>query len=343
MKSSVFGKLPDGRNVKVFKLQNEAVTAEILNYGAVIRALYTPDRNGNLADIILGYDSFEPYINNPTFMGSAVGRYANRIANGSFNLDGKWYQLEKNNGPCCLHGGINQPLQKVLWDAIVVDDHTLELSHKSLSMIDGFPGNVDFKIIYRLTRENELIIEYHAETDEKTVINLTNHSYFNLSGKNQSILDHQLMIKADEILKVDKYQVPMEAMPVEGTPFDFRVPKMVGRDIHEEEEQLRIGHGYDSNWIINPEMHQRKHAVQLLHSSSGRKVDVFTSEPGIQIYTANHLDHIGKQGFHYQKHYGICLETQHYPDSPNRPEFPSTILEPGKKFRSETIFRIGID
>ncbi|MEQ9219796.1 MAG: aldose epimerase family protein [Cyclobacteriaceae bacterium] len=342
MKSTVFGKLPDGKDVRIFTLQNGDVTVKILNYGAVIQSLLAPDSQGNLADIILGYDTFDPYISNPTFMGAVAGRYANRIASATFELDGKRYNLARNNGPNSLHGGVNKPLHQVWWEPWTIDDHTLELTHKSAAMDDGFPGNVIFKITYSLSKKNELSIHYQAETNEPTVINLTNHSYFNLSGKNQSIYDHELIIHSPEILKLNDHQIPINFMPVAGTPFDFRRPKPVGRDINADNEQLKIGNGYDVNWVVNPEMTQKKHVASLSHPSTGRKLDVYTSEPGIQVYTANYLDHTGKGGLHYQKHYGICLETQHYPDSPNRPEFPSTVLRPGEIFRSETIFQCGI-
>ena len=342
MKSTVFGKLPDGKDVRIFTLQNGDVTVKILNYGAVIQSMVAPDRLGNLADIILGYDSFAPYISNPTFMGAVAGRYANRIANGTFELDGKRYNLARNNGPNSLHGGINQPLHQAWWEPWTVDDHTLELTHKSKAMEDGFPGNVNFKITYSLSKQNELSIQYRAETDEPTVINLTNHSYFNLSGKNQLIYDHELMINSQEILKLNEYQIPINYMPVTGTPYDFSKPKQVGQDIQAQHEQLKIGNGYDVNWVVNPEMKPKKHVASLSHPRTGRKLDVFTSEPGLQVYTANYLDHPGKGGQHYQKHFGICLETQHYPDSPNRPEFPTTVLRPREVFQSETIFQCGV-
>ncbi len=342
MKSFVFGKLPDGKEVRLFTLQNDSMTVEILNYGAIIKSLFTTDREGNIADIILGYDSFTPYISNSTFMGCVAGRYANRIANATFELDGKRYNLARNNGPNSLHGGINKPLHHVCWEPWTIDDQTLELTHMSRAMDDGFPGNVTFKITYGLTKNNELSIQYKAETDEPTVINLTNHSYFNLSGKNQRVFDHELTVNSKEILKLNEFQVPVNYMSVTGTPFDFSRPKPIGRDIGANDEQLKIGQGYDVNWVVNPEMTSKKHVANLRHQATGRILDVFTSEPGIQIYTANHLDHIGKRGRHYQKHYGVCLETQHYPDSPNRPEFPSTVLRPGEVFSSETIFQFGI-
>ncbi len=342
MKAIIFGQLDNGQDVTQYTLENGQIQIEILNYGAIIRSLFVPDQNGHADDIVLGYDTLEPYLKNPANLGCIIGRFANRIAEGRFEIDGVRYELIKNNGPCSLHGGENQPLHRVSWDALVKGQNTLELSHRSLDMADGFPGNVDFKVTYSLSDQQEFSIKYEATTDKKTVINLTNHGYFNLSGKHQDILDHELQIKGSKAIRLNEYQLPMEIMDISNSPLDFRVLKEIGRDINLAHEQLKIGHGYDNNWVVNPKMAPHKHVGKLVHRPSGRSLDVYTSEPGIQIYTANHLDLKGKEGRHYQKHHGVCLETQHYPDSPNRPDFPSTLLNPGETFKSETIFKFSL-
>ena len=329
--------------ISLFKLKNKnGLQVEISNFGGVIKSIFTPDKNGKFDDIILGYDTINPYLDNPAFMGCIVGRYANRIDQGTFEIDRKRYQLDLNNGNCSLHGGVNAPFHKALWKVGESNESLLKLTHKSKSMEDGFPGNLDLTVTYSLSDLNELMIKYEAQTDEKTVINLTNHSYFNLNGGKSSILNHYLSIDSESFHPTNKDQIPLTEESVSGTPFDFRQPKLIGAQINDHHDQIKLAEGYDHNWIINPQLNGIKKVATLFEKESGRKMDVKTDQPGIQVYTGNHVNMTGKKGQKYSKHWGICLETQHYPNSPNRPDFPTTLLEPGKHFETTTIFSFGL-
>ena len=320
------------------------VEVRAMNYGGIILSIRVPDRKGEFADIVLGHDTLEGYIPNPPYLGAIVGRYANRIANGTFTLDGKTYNLPKNDGPNTLHGGIDRTFNKVVWDGEALKGKTgVAFSYLSKDGEEGFPGNCKVKVTYTLTDTNELVIEYEATTDKATPINLSQHSYFNLAGEGTSdILNHELMLNADRFTPVDKNLIPTgELRSVKGTPFDFTTPTRIGARIDDSYEQMVLGHGYDHNFILNSKGTGLTHAARVYEPTSGRVMEVSTTQPAVQFYTGNFLDGTvtGKQGHVYKRRYGLCLETQHYPDSPNHPDFPSTILKPGDTFRSKTVFK----
>lgn len=317
-----------------------------MNYGGIILSIRVPDRKGEFADVVLGHDSLEGYTPNPPYFGAIVGRYANRIANGTFTLDGKTYTLPKNDGPNTLHGGTTRTFDRVVWDAEPLKGKTgVAFSYLSKDGDDGFPGNLKMKVTYTLTDGNALIIDYEATTDKATPINVSQHSYFNLKGEgNGDILDHEIMINADRFTPVDKNLIPTgELRPVKGTPFDFTTPTKIGARINDNYEQLVLGHGYDHNFVINshPEQSGLKLAARVHEPTSGRTLEVWTTQPGVQFYTGNFLDGkvVGKNGHAYQRRNGFCLETQHFPDSPNHPDFPSTILRPGETFHQTAVFK----
>ena len=316
-----------------------------MNYGAIILSMRVPDRKGQLADIVLGHDTLEGYIPNPPYIGALVGRYANRIANGTFTLDGKTYTLPKNDGPNTLHGGIKRTFDKVVWDGEAKKGGKPGVTFTFVSKDgeEGFPGNVKVKVTYTLNDDNELVIDYEATTDKATPINLTQHSYFNLAGEGTSdILNHEIMINADRFTPVDKNLIPTgELRPVKGTPLDFTTSTKIGARIDDDYEQLVLGHGYDHNFVINRQGDGMALAARVYEPTSGRVLEVSTTQPGVQFYSGNFLDGTvtGKQGHVYKRRYGFCLETQHFPDSPNHPEFPSTILRPGETFQSKTAFK----
>lgn len=317
-----------------------------MNYGGIILSIRVPDRKGEFADVVLGHDSLEGYTPNPPYFGAIVGRYANRIANGTFTLDGKTYTLPKNDGPNTLHGGTTRTFDRVVWDAEPLKGKTgVAFSYLSKDGDDGFPGNLKMKVTYTLTDGNALIIDYEATTDKATPINVSQHSYFNLKGEgNGDILDHEIMINADRFTPVDKNLIPTgELRPVKGTPFDFTTPTKIGARINDNYEQLVLGHGYDHNFVINshPEQSGLKLAARVHEPTSGRTLEVWTTQPGVQFYTGNFLDGkvVGKNGHAYQRRNGFCLETQHFPDSPNHPDFPSTILKPGETFHQTAVFK----
>lgn len=317
-----------------------------MNYGGIILSIRVPDRKGEFADVVLGHDSLEGYTPNPPYFGAIVGRYANRIANGTFTLDGKTYTLPKNDGPNTLHGGTTRTFDRVVWDAEPLKGKTgVAFSYLSKDGDDGFPGNLKMKVTYTLTDGNALIIDYEATTDKATPINVSQHSYFNLKGEgNGDILDHEIMINADRFTPVDKNLIPTgELRPVKGTPFDFTTPTKIGARINDNYEQLVLGHGYDHNFVINshPEQSGLKLAARVHEPTSGRTLEVWTTQPGVQFYTGNFLDGkvVGKNGHVYQRRNGFCLETQHFPDSPNHPDFPSTILKPGETFHQTAVFK----
>src|SRR5579871_2393899 len=335
----------DGRPVTLYTLTNaHGVEVRAMNYGGIIVSLRVPDRKGELADIVLGHEDLKGYTPNPPYFGVIVGRYANRIANGRFTLDGKTYDLPKNDGPNTLHGGTTNTFDRVLWDAEPLKGKTgVAFRYLSKDGDDGFPGNVSAKVTYTLNDANELTIDYEATTDKATPINLSQHSYFNLAGEgNGDILGHEMMINADRFTPVDKYLIPTgELRAVKGTPFDFTTPAKIGARIEDKDEQLTLGKGYDHNFVLNRKGAGMSLAARVYEPTSGRVMEVSTTQPGVQFYSGNFLDGTvtGKQGHVYRHRYGFCLETQHYPDSPNHPDFPSTILKPGEKFHQTTVFK----
>jgi aldose 1-epimerase len=319
--------------------------AAITNYGAIVTSLRTPDRNGQFADIVLGFDSLDPYLKTHPYFGAVVGRYGNRIAKGRFTLNGKEYQLATNNGPNSLHGGI-RGFDKRVWTPRDVSKDgvpALELTYLSKDKEEGYPGNLTAKVTYTLTENNELRLDYEITTDQDTIHNVTNHSYFNLAGQGEgAILDHQVEINADRFTPVDATLIPTGALQnVEGTPFDFRKSTPIGARIDQKDEQLVRGKGYDHNFVLNGPQGELSPAVKVYEPKSGRVMEVLTTQPGVQFYTGNFLDGTltGKGGKKYDFRYGFCLETQHFPDSPNKPQFPSVVLKPDTPFRSTTIYR----
>lgn len=330
--------------LKTISLKNSNnITVEILNYGGIIKSIIMPDATGKIDDIVLGFDVAEDYLNEHPYFGAIIGRYANRIANGAFSLDGKEYKLIQNHGNNTLHGGIDT-FDKKFWDYEIMDsDNTISLvlSLQSPDMDEGFPGKLNVRVLYTLTNENELIIEYEATVDKPTVINMTNHSYFNLHGNtSQTIDDHILQIHANDFTPVNSSQIPTgEIRSVNNSAFDFRTPKKIEKDINNSDEQLKIGNGYDHNYVLHNQGKLELAAI-VVEPKSGRKLEVLTKEPGMQFYSGNWLEGIsGKNRIQYKKRHGFCLETQHYPDSPNHPEFPSTRLNKGEKFYSKTIYK----
>jgi len=334
-----FGQTADGAAVDLYTLTDGKVEVRITNYGGIIVSLRTPDRNGKLDDVVLGYDSFEGYRANPAYFGAIIGRYANRIAHGSFQLDGKTYSVPKNDGDNALHGGI-RGFNKVVWTASEIKDG-IELTYVSKDGEQGFPGTLSTTVRYVL-EGGALRIEYSATTDKDTVLNLTNHSYFNLAGQSKGeVLGHMVKIDASRFTPVDAALIPTgELKPVQGTPFDFRTPHAIGERIDAKDEQLRLGLGYDHNFVLDHPEGRLSEAAEVYEPTTGRILRVLTTEPAVQLYTGNHLDGsiTGKQGVVYKPRFAFCLETQHFPDSPNHPSFPSTELKPGQKFHSVTIF-----
>src|SRR5580658_56366 len=342
MQKQSFGKTEDGQQVDLYILTNKhGMQAAITNYGGTVVSLKVPDRSGKLDDVVLGYDTLDGYATGKAYIGATVGRYANRIAHASFTLDGNTYTLSKNDGDNHLHGGFN----KRVWTAKDVSGpagQALELTYLSKDGEESFPGNLSVKVVYALTDKNELKIDYTATTDKDTVLNLTNHAYFNLAGQgNGDILQQQLMITADRFTPVDATSIPTgEIRSVKGTPFDFTTATAIGARIDQEDQQLKLGHGYDHNWVLSSEPRALSLAAQAYDPHSGRMLEVLTTEPGIQFYTGNFLDGIqGRNGKVYNRRYAFCLETQHFPDSPNHPNFPSTVLKPGQRFESTTVYK----
>lgn len=328
----------DGKEVIEYTLSNgNGVSVKILNYGGTITHLVTPDKNGTAGDVVLGYDSLSGYqqTGNPYF-GSLIGRYGNRIANGKFTLDGKSYTLAQNNNGNTLHGGL-KGFDKVVWTGAPASDSSLKLTYDSKDGEEGYPGNLHVEVVYTLTGNNELKIDYKATTDKATPLNLTNHAYYNLSaGADSTVLDHELMLKADKYTAVNDKLIPTGQLPdVKGTPMDFTTSKRIGNDI------AKVPGGFDHNWVLS-----KGAGLELIgalyHPGSGRYMEVFTTEPGVQFYSGNFLDGTLKNtkgGKTYVKHAGLCLETQHFPDSPNQPSFPSTILKPGETYTQTTIYK----
>lgn len=337
---SSFGKTKQDQPVDLYTLTNtNGMTVKITNYGGIVTSLQVPDKNGQLEDVVLGFDSLDKYLEGHPYFGALVGRYGNRIAKGKFTLNGTEYQLAANNGENHLHGGI-KGFDKVVWNAEIVKKENevgIKLSYLSKDGEEGYPGNLSAVVIYTLTKNNELKIQYEAETDKPTPVNLTHHSYFNLKGAgNGDILGHLMTISADRFTPVDEGLIPTgELKSVKDTPMDFTVPKAIGERIN------RVKGGYDHNYVLNDWDGSLKRAAKVVEPVSGRVMEVWTTEPGLQFYTGNFLDGTitGKNGKVYHKHYGFCLETQHFPDSPNKPEFPLTILKPGEKYTHTTIYR----
>lgn len=353
LKPEPFGQVPDGQPVALYTLTNAAgLEVRIITYGGIIVGLKAPDRHGRLADVVLGYDDLDGYLaDGKTYFGALIGRYANRIAAGSFELNGVLCTLHQNDGNNSLHGG-RYGFDKKVWEvleAVSSEACRLRLRYASTDGEEGYPGRLITEVTYSLTSDNALRIDYTAATDRDTVLNLTNHSYFNLKGAgNGDILDHELTLNADRFTPTDAGAIPTgELRAVQGTPMDFRQPSAVGARIGQDDEQLRFGQGYDHNWVLNRSGDVRDmgeglaFAARLHEPASGRVLEVFTTEPGVQFYSGNFLDgsNIGKGGRAYPHRGALCLETQHFPDSPHHPEFPSTVLRPGQTFRQTTVFR----
>jgi aldose 1-epimerase len=343
---NLYGTTPDGQKVLAYTLANRnGVEARIITYGGILISLRVPDRTGTLADVVLGYDTLEGYLADKTYQGAVIGRCAGRLSGAAFTLNGKRYPLAANNGTAHIHGGL-RGFDKVIW---VVDEResdpgrSLTLRHRSPDGDEGYPGTLDVRVAYSLSEENDLFIEYAASTNKPTIVNLTQHAYFNLAGPaGGSILDHELFVDADRFLPIDQNLIPTgKTRPVKGTPMDFTSPAPIGARINADDEQIRRARGYDQNWVLNPSKKELRIAAVLHHRASGRFMGVFTTEPGLQVYSGNFLDGsaVGKGGTPLTYRKGLCLETQHFPDAPNRPEFPSIVLEPGSILQSTTVYR----
>lgn len=341
-----FGTTPEGEQVELYTLKNEnGMEVEIITYGGRITSLKAPDKNGNFQNVVLGFDSLEDYLSENPYFGALIGRYGNRIEKGKFSLDGETYSLPQNDGENHLHGG-EKGFDKVVWQAEEGEENnSLKLTYISEDMEQGYPGRLETVVTYTLNDDNSLDVFYRATTDKKTIVNLTQHAYFNLSADfDKTILDHVVEINADTFLPVDETLIPTgEIKEVAGTPFDFREPKTIGKDIDKEgeNEQLRRGLGYDHCWVLNEQDRGMRFAASAHHPGSGRLLEVHTNEPGIQLYTGNFLDGTLSQpgGGTYAHRTGFCLETQHYPNSPNEEGFPSVVLEPGETYSSKTSFK----
>lgn len=339
-----FGQTPDGKDVYLFTLRNtKGAQALISNYGGIVTSLKVPDRSGKLGDVVLGFDNLADYIKDSPFFGALIGRYGNRIARGKFTLDGKEYTLATNNYPNALHGGV-KGFDKVVWEPAILagpEGPSLKLTYLSKDGEEGYPGNLSVTVVYTLTEDNGLKVDYTATTDKDTVVNLTQHSYFNLAGKGL-ILDHVVMIPADKFTPVDSTLIPTgELKPVDGTPFDFRKPTAIGARINQDDEQLKFGKGYDHNWVINKPMGEFGLMARVTEPTTGRVMEVLSTEPGLQFYSGNFLDGTlkGKGGQVYQFRSGFCMEPQHFPDSPNKLQFPSVVLKPGQTYRNTIVYR----
>ncbi|HEY0365479.1 MAG TPA: aldose epimerase family protein [Pyrinomonadaceae bacterium] len=341
-----FGKTSDGQQVDVYTLRNtRGAEAKIMNYGAIVVSLKVPDRSGKFDDVVLGFNDFDSYLKNDPYFGAIVGRYGNRIAKGRFTLNGVEYKLATNNGENHLHGGI-KGFDKVVWTGREMKSTAgpaVVLTYLSKDGEEGYPGNLNVRVVYTLTNNNELKIDYTATTDKDTVTNLTHHSYFNLAGEgNGDILNHLVTINGNRFVPIDAGSIPIgELRRVAGTPFDFLKATAIGARINQDDEQLKFGQGYDHTWVINGRMGVLRLAATAYEATSGRVMQVWTTEPGMQFYTGNFLDgtKTGKSGKVYQRRFGFCFETQHYPDSPNQPSFPTTTLRKGQTFKSTTIYR----
>ncbi|HJU57042.1 MAG TPA: aldose epimerase family protein [Pyrinomonadaceae bacterium] len=336
----------DGKEVSIYTLTNrKGAEARITNYGGIVVSLRVPDRKGQMDDVVLGFDTLDEYVaGNPPYFGAIIGRYANRIALGRFKLNGVEYKLATNNDPNHLHGGV-KGFDKVVWDARPLKTRTgaaLELTYLSRDGEEGYPGNLRARVVYTLTDTNDLRVDYTATTDKDTVVTLTHHGYFNLKGQgNGDILDHQLTLNASRFTPIDATSIPLgELRSVKGTPFDFTTRTAIGARIDQDDEQIKNGSGYDHNYVINGRNGVLRRAAEAYEATTGRVMEVWTTEPGVQLYTGNFLTGLkGKDGKTYARRNGFCLETQHYPDSPNHPNFPTTVLRRGGRLRSTTIYK----
>jgi len=340
-----FGKTADERTIDLYTLTNShGMRVAITNYGGIIVSIVVADRNGKPGDVVLGFDNLEGYLSKEPYFGALIGRYGNRIGNARFKLDGAEYKLPANDGPNSLHGGL-RGFDKRVWTAREIhgEHPALELTYLSKDGEEGYPGNLSAKVVYSLTEDNALRIDYTATTDKDTVLNLTNHSYFNLAGEgNGDILKHEIMINADRFTPIDSTLIPTgELRKVENTPFDFRRPALIGTRVDANDEQIKFGKGYDHNYVLSRSGAGLSLAARVTDSESGRVLEVRTTQPGLQFYTGNFLDGSihGKGGKPYGRRSAFCLETQHFPDSPNKPSFPSTVLKPGETYRESTVFR----
>lgn len=346
VKKESFGTTPDGQPVELYTLTNRhGAQARIATRGGAVVSLKVPDRAGRFDDVVLGFDTLEGYLNDTKYIGVLIGRYGNRIAKGRFTLNGVGYKLATNNGENHLHGGV-RGFDKVIWRARPLrmrNGAALELSYLSRDGEEGYPGNLSVRVVYTLTDADELRIDYSATTDKDTVVNLTQHNYYNLAGQGHGdILGHQLRINASRFTPTDANSIPTgELRGVRGTPFDFTRPHAIGERINQPNEQLKFGNGYDHNFVLDGQMGRLHRAASVYEPTTGRVMEVWTSEPGMQLYTGNFLDgsETGKDGQVYQQHDGFCLETQHFPDSPNHPRFPSTVLRRGARYQTTTIYK----
>lgn len=337
IKKEPFGDV-NGQAVELFTLSNKnGMTVKITNYGGIVTHLFTPDKKGNNENIVLGFEDLEGYLGDHPYFGAIIGRVGNRIANGKFSLEGNLYELYVNNGPNHLHGG-KEGFDKKIWKATPYENKefvALRLNYLSKNMEEGYPGNLDVTVEYRLTSENELVIEYLAESDKLTHVNLTQHNYYNLNGCKKNIHDHIVQINAEKFTEVGENSIPTgRIFDVENTPLDFRTPKRVGDDIE------KVEGGFDHNYVVNENSKDLKKIAHVYDPDSGRTMDVKTTEPGVQFYTGNFLDGtlVGTDGIRYEKQFGLCLETQHFPNTPNIPHFPSTLLQPGNKYSHLTVY-----
>ena len=346
LKKADFVSEVNGKPTDLYVLKNaKGAEACITNWGGRWVSMMVPDKNGKMIDVVLGYDKLQDYISSTGNFGALIGRYGNRIANGKFTLDGTEYTLPQNDKTNCLHGGPNG-FDRQLWDAKQLSDNSVELTYLSKDGEAGFPGNLNVKVTYTLTDDNAMDIKYEATTDKKTIVNLTHHSYFNLSGvPGSTIMDHQLSINADQYTPVDELFIPTGISPVEGTPMDLHQPITIGDRIDGDFEQLVKAGGYDHNWVLNTKGDVTRKCASLKSPKTGIVLDVYTNEPGIQVYAGNFLDGslTGKKGITYNQRASVCLETQKYPDTPNKPEWPSAVLRPGEKYTSQCIFKFSVD
>jgi aldose 1-epimerase len=345
-----FGVLPDGAQVSQFTLTNgQGMVVKILDFGGVIREIHVPDRDGQFADVALGFDTLEPYVKDSPFFGALIGRYGNRIGKGRFVLDGRAFQLAVNDGENHLHGGA-PGFDKLLWQS-AIEGGALVLRYRSRDGEQGYPGKLDVTATYSLTDDNEIVVRLHATCDKPTPVNLTQHSYFNLRGvapESGDVQGHMMVIDADRFVPIDAGSIPLGPLaPVTGTPFDFRQPRPIGERIGQPDKQLRHGSGYDHCWVLNRSAgnHELQRAVRVREPDSGRVLELFTQEPGVQFYSGNFLDGSlsGKGGRRYELRSGFCIEPQHFPDSPNQPAYPDTILRPGEVYATESRFKFSVE
>lgn len=345
---SAFGTTPGGQSVELYTLRNrKGAEAKIMTHGGIVTSLRMPDHNDTLGEIVLGCDEFEPYLKNDPYLGALIGRYGNRIAGGKFSLNGSTYQLATNNGPNHLHGGI-KGFDKVVWKVARAEvsgqGPQLELNYLSADGEEGYPGNLNVTATYTLTNDNALRLDFSATTDRETICNLTNHSYFNLAGSG-NILGHEVWINADKFTPVNENLIPTgELRSVDGTPFDFRKPTAIGARINTNDEQLKFAKGYDQNWVINKPAGKLDVIARVFESMTGRVLEVLSTEPGTQFYTGNFLTGsvVGRGGWAFQFRNGFCFEPQHFPDSPNQPDFPSAVLRPGERYQNTIIYRFSV-